>query len=290
MKSTLFTIAAAFSGMILGTATATATAQAGAAHDACCSGFKPAVVAGPRAAAVAHRSQVRIRSASLAVLIATVVRGKIGANRVRTSCTSHGGKCRRDHAPLVSVRDRARLGARNITAESPESFVANLEHRALAAMQEGETAAAQQWRFRQLYRQYFDTEACARAALGPYWQQATTEQRQEFINRYEDYVVITYSLPLGQIEAQSFTVLGSQSDQDGVIVISQINGVAPLKVDWRLNPTAAGYKVTNVIVNGIDMAKLQRSDMVSVIQRNSGQMQPLLVALREKNATNGITR
>lgn len=112
------------------------------------------------------------------------------------------------------------MGARNITAESPESFVANLEHRALAAMQEGETAAAQQWRFRQLYRQYFDTEACARAALGPYWQQATTEQRQEFINRYEDYVVITYSLPLGQIEAQSFTVLGSQSDQDGVIVMS----------------------------------------------------------------------
>ena len=84
----------------------------------------------------------------------------------------------------------------------------------------GGTAAAQQWRFRQLYRQYFDTEACARAALGPYWQQATTEQRQEFINRYEDYVVITYSLPLGQIEAQSFTVLGSQSDQDGVIVMS----------------------------------------------------------------------
>ncbi len=66
--------------------------------------------------------------------------------------------------------------------------------------------------------------------------------------------------------------------------------MVPLKVDWRLNPTAAGYKVTNVIVNGIDMAKLQRSDMVSVIQRNSGQMQPLLVALREKNASNGITR
>ena len=224
------------------------------------------------------------------MLIATVVRGKIGANRVRTSCASHGGKCRRDPAPLVSVRDRPRLGARTLIAESPESFVTNLEDRALAAMRDGETAAAQQWRFRQLYHQYFDTEVCARAALGPYWQQATTEQRQEFINRYEDYVVITYSLPLGQIGAPSFTVLGSQSDQDGVIVMSQINGVVPLKVDWRLNPTAAGYKVTNVIVNGIDMAKLQRSDMVSVIQRNSGQMQPLLVALREKNASNGITR
>jgi phospholipid transport system substrate-binding protein len=170
------------------------------------------------------------------------------------------------------------------------SFVSNLEDRALAAMRNGDTAADQEWRFRQLYREYFDTEAGARAALGPYWQQATEQQRQEFINRYEDYVVITYSLPLGQIGAQSFKVLGSQPDQEGVIVMSRIDGVMALEVDWRLNSTAVGYKVTNVIIDGIDMAKLQRSDMVSVIQRNSGQVQPLLSALREKNASNGITR
>ena len=100
------------------------------------------------------------------------------------------------------------LGAGTLITENPVSFISDLEDRALAAMRNGDTAAAQLWRFRQLYRQYFDTEACARAALGPYWQQATAQQRQEFINRYEDYVVITYSLPLGQIGAQSFTVLG----------------------------------------------------------------------------------
>ena len=72
--------------------------------------------------------------------------------------------------------------------------------------------------------------------------------------------------------------------------MTRIDGVVPLEVDWRLSPTAVGYKVTNVIVSGIDMAKLQRSDMVSIIQRNSSQMQPLLAALREKNASNGIIR
>jgi ABC-type transporter MlaC component len=61
-------------------------------------------------------------------------------------------------------------------------------------------------------------------------------------------------------------------------------------VDWQLNPTNEGYKVTNLFVSGISMASLQNSDMVSVIQRNRGQMQPLLVALREKNASNGILR
>jgi ABC-type transporter MlaC component len=59
-------------------------------------------------------------------------------------------------------------------------------------------------------------------------------------------------------------------------------------VDWQLNPTNEGCKVTNLFVSGISMARLQNSDMVSVIQRNSGQMQPLLVALREKNASNGV--
>jgi ABC-type transporter MlaC component len=48
--------------------------------------------------------------------------------------------------------------------------------------------------------------------------------------------------------------------------------------------------VTNVIASGIDMASMQRSDLVSVIQRNSRHVQALLVALREKNASNGILR
>ena len=65
---------------------------------------------------------------------------------------------------------------------------------------------------------------------------------------------------------------------------------APIRVDWQLNPTNRGYKVTDVIVNGISMASAQHSDLVSVIQRNNGHMPALLVALREKNASNGILR
>ena len=42
-----------------------------------------------------------------------------------------------------------------------------------------------------------------------------------------------------------------------------------------------GYKVINLFVGGINMASVQHSDVVSVIQRNSGQMQALLVAMRD---------
>jgi phospholipid transport system substrate-binding protein len=177
--------------------------------------------------------------------------------------------------------------------DDPASVVNDLGTRALGAMRNGDTTAARQGRFRQLFLQHFDVEACARSALGPYWRNATAQQRQEYVKRYEDYIVIVYSTLLGHLGGESVTVLGSQPDEEGVIVRSRMNridGAAPIGVDWQINPTNRGYKVTNVIVSGISMASMQRSDLVSVIQRNSGLVQALLAALREKNASNGIQR
>jgi len=63
----------------------------------------------------------------------------------------------------------------------PASIVGDLGSRAIAAVRNGDTAAANQKRFRELFRQYFDVEACARFALGTYWGTETTQQRQEFV-------------------------------------------------------------------------------------------------------------
>jgi phospholipid transport system substrate-binding protein len=94
------------------------------------------------------------------------------------------------------------------------------------------------------------------------------------------------------IGGDSFQVQASQSDKQRVIVTSriQVNGAAPIRVDWQLSPTNPGYKVTDLIVNGISMAITQHSDLVSFIQRNNGSVPSLLVALRGKNASNGILR
>jgi phospholipid transport system substrate-binding protein len=174
----------------------------------------------------------------------------------------------------------------------PASVVGDLWSRALAPMPNEDTAAARQERYRQLFRRFFDVEACARSALGAYWLKATAPQRQEFVELYEDYVVVAYSTALHSLGGESFTVLGSQLDKKQVIVTSriEINDAAPIRVDWHLNPTNDGYKVTDLIVNGISMARAQHSDLVSVIQRNNGHLPALLVAMREKNASNGIVR
>jgi phospholipid transport system substrate-binding protein len=176
--------------------------------------------------------------------------------------------------------------------EDPASVVSDFGNRALAAMRNEDTVPAKEERFRQLFRQYFDEEACAHSALGPNWLNATALQRQEFGARYEDYVVIGYSAALRLLGNARFEVLGSEPNKEGVIVSSRISliGMAPIGVDWQLHPTDRGYKVIDVIVDGISRAVTQHADLVSVIQRNGGHLPPLLVALREKNAGNGIVR
>jgi phospholipid transport system substrate-binding protein len=127
-------------------------------------------------------------------------------------------------------------------ANDPAHIVGDLGGRAISVLQNGDTAAVKQEQFRQLFRQYFDVEACARFALGTYWRTATTLQRQEFVELYEDYVVVSYSTALRALGGASFGVLGSQSDREGVIVSSrvQINGGAPIRIDWRNTSEAIG--------------------------------------------------
>ena len=174
----------------------------------------------------------------------------------------------------------------------PSSFISDLGGRALASMPNGNTAAVRQGLFRQLFRQYFDVEACARAALGPYWLKATAQQRQEFVELYADYVAIGYSTAFTALGGESFKIVGNRPNKEGVIVTSriEIHGAAPITLDWQLNSTNHGYKVTDVTVDGISMASRQHSELISVLQRNGGQMSALLVAMRDKNASNGVIR
>jgi phospholipid transport system substrate-binding protein len=181
--------------------------------------------------------------------------------------------------------------SRSLTATNdPASFVGDLGSRAIAAMRNGDTVADQQERFRQLFRQYFDVEACARVALGTYWRTATTLQRREFVGLYENYVVAGYSTALRALGGASFDVLGSQSDREGVIVSSriQINRGAQIRgsIGGSTLPTMVIRSPTSSSTAS-STAGTQHADLVSVIQRNNGHVQSLLLAMREKNGSNG---
>jgi phospholipid transport system substrate-binding protein len=60
---------------------------------------------------------------------------------------------------------------------------------------------------------------------------------------------------------------------------------SPLRIDWRLVNDNHGYKINDVIVEGVSMAVTQRSEFASIIQRNGGQVHGLIAMMREKTAS-----
>ena len=172
-------------------------------------------------------------------------------------------------------------------AADPAAVINNLGNRALEVLGKNVPPAQRVARFHELFREDFDVPGIARFVLGRYWKTATTEQQEEFVRLFEDYIAIVYSSQLAAYSGETLKVTGSRADQEGAIVASEIirpSGTPPVKVEWRLTNQHGTYKIRDVAVDGISMAVTQRSEFASVIQRNGGQVQGLIAMLRDKTA------
>jgi phospholipid transport system substrate-binding protein len=181
---------------------------------------------------------------------------------------------------ILAVAPRAQVTA------DPRAFVGALGARALEVLGPGVPVAQRQARFRELLRNDFDIPGISQFVLGRYWRAATPPEQQEFLQLFPEYLVQAYSARLGEYGGAPFRVIGSRPAGDEVAVTSEIArpGGQPIQVDWFLVNRGGALKITDVYVGGVSMKVTQRDEFSSIIQRNGGQVQPLLAQLRQKIA------
>lgn len=143
--------------------------------------------------------------------------------------------------------------------------------------------------FRKLLRQSFDMSTIGRFALGRYWKTATPAQKKQYQKLFEDMVVDVYSARFEEYNGQGFHVKSARPDTDSDSIVTSF--IVPdegpqIQVDWRVRKKDGGYKIVDVIIEGVSMALTQRSDFASVIQRGGGNMDVLITHLQDKNAAN----
>jgi len=176
-------------------------------------------------------------------------------------------------------------------AADPAAVITNLGNEALKVLGNNVDPSLRVARFRQLFSEDFDVPGIARFVLGRYWRVATEQQQQEFVKLFADYIALAYSNRLAEYSGETLQVTGSRPVPDGSVVSSEIvrpNRAPPAKVDWVLTQHAGTYKINDVIVEGVSMAVTERSEFASVIQRNGGQVQGLITALRQKTEAAGL--
>jgi phospholipid transport system substrate-binding protein len=174
-------------------------------------------------------------------------------------------------------------------ADDAAGFIADLGQRTVQMLGSKTSESEREAKFRVLFEEGFDVPAISRFALGSYWRTATEAQRKDFVTLFEAYVVHAYAVRFNDYGGEQLKVSAARAEGDEFSLvqsaIAQPSGAPPIKVDWRVSKTPQGYKITDVVVEGISMAITQRQEFASVIQRNGGQIDALLKLLREKTGT-----
>lgn len=176
--------------------------------------------------------------------------------------------------------------ARAAAANPAEVFVQENVDRAFVILNNAELSEEQRYMgFRELILSLMDARRIGMFTLGPYANRASPAEIESFIAAFSDYTIrFIYGAGFAQTEGNPPKVTGStQRAADDVVVSCEVNGpnAQPIKVAFRVRRSADGRPiVTDLQVEGVWLALLQRSDFSAFLQQNGGRIADLTADLQ----------
>jgi phospholipid transport system substrate-binding protein len=135
---------------------------------------------------------------------------------------------------------------------------------------------------------HVDVRRMTSSALGRHWRQASPEQQQRLQDEFKQLVLRTYAGALTQVKDETVKVMpGRRTVGDSQAVVrTEVRGRGdPIRLDYRLHETPAGWRIFDVSVVGVWLAQNYRSSFAREIG-NSG-IEGLITKLAELNRAAG---
>lgn len=177
-----------------------------------------------------------------------------------------------------------------MNSAAAETFIATLAEKAVNALTQENTPRPEKVRrFRELLHEHFDVKRIGAWVLGRYWPVATENEKQEYLDLFEQLIISTYVDRFSTYSGETLTVTGAAIKGEEALVSSRLNrpaGGEPIDVEWRLQERAGALRIIDVTVEGISMGQTQRSEFASVIRNKGGQVSGLIEELRKHRLPN----
>ncbi len=111
---------------------------------------------------------------------------------------------------------------------------------------------------------HFDKEYAAHLVLGLHWRAATPEQRQRFATVLYQRLLRTYAGSVSEWTRERVRLMPVDSDPAALQVLarSQVKNSsgALVEVDYRLHQTDEGWKIFDVLIDGVSYMRSYRDD------------------------------
>jgi phospholipid transport system substrate-binding protein len=133
---------------------------------------------------------------------------------------------------------------------------------------------------------HVDFEEATRLAVGRGWAQANPEQKKKLVQEFRNMLVRTYSNAISAYEGQQMKVMPVRmkpGDTEATVHNQFVRPGAPkpVLVDYSMRKTEQGWKIYDIVVEGVSLVLTYRSDFDAVVKQEG--VDGLIKRLAQKN-------
>jgi len=133
---------------------------------------------------------------------------------------------------------------------------------------------------------HIDFEEATRLAVGRGWAQATPEQKNRLAAEFRNMLVRTYSNAITAYQGQTMKVMPVRmkpGDTDVTVHNRFMRaGGKPVLLDYAMRKTESGWKIYDIVVEGVSLVLTYRSEFDVVVKQEG--IDGLIRRLAQKNA------
>ena len=133
---------------------------------------------------------------------------------------------------------------------------------------------------------HIDFEEATRLAVGRSWSQASAEQKQKLVGEFRRMLVRTYSNAIESYQGQTLKVFpsrGKPQDDEATVRAQFVRaGGQPLPIEFQARKTDKGWKIYEIVVEGVSLVLTYRSEFDVVVKQQG--MDGLIKRRSEKNS------
>ncbi|WP_428312498.1 ABC transporter substrate-binding protein [Hydrocarboniphaga sp.] len=168
-------------------------------------------------------------------------------------------------------------------AGSPAAVVDALQSALVAGLRNPQSCAARRQRLEPVVAQAFDFELIAQKLLRRHWKDMSEAQRTRFRTVIADTAVTTYASQFASTSADKAThfELGTSSSEGRVAATLLPASGDAVSFDYALRQGADGWKIVNVVAQGVSDLAVRSAQYESQITRSG--VDGLLAELEQRN-------
>ena len=171
-------------------------------------------------------------------------------------------------------------------ASGAETLVETMAEEAFSSLAGEMEKSEREKRFKEIMHRYIAFKGVAKWVLGRTWRKASKEQQDRYLELFERLMITTYAHRFENNSGEKLKISKTEivNKLDALVFskLSRPDAAKPLNVDWRIRANEGNYKIVDILVEGISLAKTQRAEFASVIRKNGGDINALLDELQQR--------